>query len=347
LFISVQHAFPAGQTPSADRTTVRFPDHEMTVAEGFRHIESQTVFRFAFSGDKLDVSRHVKLAGEGITVTGAVERLLAGTGHTYNLSQTHFIIVPRFEKAKVTPTRRDGKTIIIPEEELRQFVQMEQRATDSVSRRTVEVAQSFRFSGDDALFHTPGTLDRSGDVPAGFESAPRQQRAKFALKTNLLYGGLALAPNLRAEVGLGRRTTLEGGVSYNGWNLHRGANNNRKLVHGTALVEFRWWFCERFYGHFLGVHALGAFYNVGGHNVPLLFKKQFRYEGTAFGGGISYGYLLPLSPRWGLEFNIGVGAAYMRYGRYDCAVCGDKIDDFEKVYIGPTRAGITLEFIIK
>jgi hypothetical protein len=179
------------------------------------------------------------------------------------------------------------------------------------------------------------------------ETAKRWQRSKFALKTNLLYGLATLTPNLRAELGLGRRTTLEAGLSYNWRNLKGSAENNKKIVHGIAMAEFRYWLCERFDGHFFGVHALGGFYNVGGRKVPLLFEKQFRYEGTAYGAGVSYGYMLSLAPRWGLEFNVGLGVAYLKYDKYGCDKCDQLEGQFDKVYLGPTRAGINLVFIIK
>ena len=38
---------------------------------------------------------------------------------------------------------------------------------------------------------------------------------KIALKTNLLYGGLALNPNLGLEIELGRHTDLNISASYN------------------------------------------------------------------------------------------------------------------------------------
>ena len=88
-------------------------------------------------------------------------------------------------------------------------------------------------------------------------------------------------------------------------------------------------------------------YNVGGYDIPLLFKKDFRYEGYAIGAGISYGYHLMLHKRWGLEFNIGVGAAYMNYKKFDCVKCADKYKKEDKVYFGPTRAGVTLIYVIK
>lgn len=102
------------------------------------------------------------------------------------------------------------------------------------------------------------------------------------MKTNLLYGGYALTPNLGVEVGLLPRWTLEMSGAYNPFNLHGSETDNRKLVHWVAMPEFRYWTCQRFNGHFFGIHGLYGQYNIGGHNLPLLFGRgsdAYRYEG--------------------------------------------------------------------
>jgi hypothetical protein len=131
------------------------------------------------------------------------------------------------------------------------------------------------------------------------------------------------------------------------WNLDSDPVNNKKLAHYVVRPEFRWWLCERFNGHFFGVHAFFSNYNVGTYDIPLLFEKQYRYEGNAFGAGLTYGYMLTLSGRFALEFNIGVGGMYMQYRRYNCAGCETEYQLGDKIYLGPTRAGITLVFNIK
>lgn len=170
------------------------------------------------------------------------------------------------------------------------------------------------------------------------------------LKTNLLYGGYTFTPNLGLEIGLGKRTTLEISGGYNPWNLDGSQVNNKKAVHWLAQAEFRYFFCEKFNGHFLGVHALGGMYNISAHELPLLFGKgsgDYRFEGSALGAGISYGYQLVLGKSWNLEFNIGVGYANLRYEKYRCTNCGEKQGDFNRDYFGPTKAGISIIYIFK
>lgn len=86
----------------------------------------------------------------------------------------------------------------------------------------------------------------------------RNVRAQdIAVKTNLLYDAGATI-NIGAEVGLAPKWTLDVSGNLNAWTLSHG----RKWKHWMAQPEARYWFCDRFAGHFLAVHALGGQYNV-------------------------------------------------------------------------------------
>ena len=175
---------------------------------------------------------------------------------------------------------------------------------------------------------------------------------KVAVKTNLLYGAGTLTPNLGVEFGLGKRTTLDLSGGFNPWNVEEAADN-KKWAHFLIQPEFRYWLCERFNGHFFGVHGLYSEYNIGGIEIPNifgsdpLFNKNNRYEGSAYGGGLSYGYHWMWGKRWGMEFTLGVGAVYTTYDKYGCDMCADHVGTGDKLYFGPTKAGITLVYLIK
>lgn len=166
----------------------------------------------------------------------------------------------------------------------------------------------------------------------------------------MLYGIGTFTPNLGLEVGLGERTTLDISAGYNWFNLNGTPNDNKKLIHWMVQPELRYWLCQKFNGHFFGLHALGSQYNISQHDLPFIFGKdseKYRYEGWAVGAGLSYGYQFILGKRWNLEMNIGVGYARLRYDQYECKTCGDKVGSSSKNYFGPTKAGISLIYIIK
>lgn len=171
-----------------------------------------------------------------------------------------------------------------------------------------------------------------------------------AIKTNLLYD-LTTSINLGVEVKTGNQYSLDVSASYNPWNF----SNRRKVKHFFVQPEFRYWFCEAFNGHFLGVHGLYGQYNIAGSGrgigigIPFLNKETFenrRHQGDMIGGGISYGYQWYLSPRLNLELTIGAGYLYFNYKIYECQTCGKEIDHRHKHYFGPTKLGISLMYIL-
>ncbi len=170
-----------------------------------------------------------------------------------------------------------------------------------------------------------------------------------AIKSNLAYGAVALAPNLGVELGISPQSTIDFSVGYNGWKREGTLDANKKLAHLIIQPEYRYYLCERFSGHFFGAHALFAQYNISEHNLPLIFgkgSKDYRFKGNGFGLGISYGYQILLSRRLNLELQLGVGYVRLHYDRFESYKCAPLIGTENRNYFGPTRAGISISYII-
>lgn len=163
---------------------------------------------------------------------------------------------------------------------------------------------------------------------------------QVGVKSNLLYDATSTF-NLGLEIGLAPKWTLELPVNYNPWDFPE----NRKLKHWDVQPEARYWFCEKFNGHFVGLHAVVAGYNVGGLKVFGLEKH--RYEGNLYGGGFSYGYQWILTNHWSIEATVGVGYLYLTHGKYPCEKCESKLYNSTKNWFGPTKAGVSIIYIIK
>lgn len=177
----------------------------------------------------------------------------------------------------------------------------------------------------------------------GFQVASAQ---KAAIKSNLLYWGAVASPNVGMEFALGKRTTLELGGGFNLWNLKDG----KRFKHWLVQPELRYWTCEAFNGHFFGLHAHGAQFNVGGWDIPLgrlAAFKDTRYQGYLYGAGLSYGYHWILSPRWNFELSLGGGFARIHYEKFPCVHCGSKLAEGDHTYFGVTRAAVSLVYLIK
>mgnify|MGYP002226068242 FL=1 len=75
--------------------------------------------------------------------------------------------------------------------------------------------------------------------------------------------------------------------------------------------------------------------------------ERHRYQGHLWGGGISYGYQWLLGNRWSMEAVLGVGYARLDHSKYPCATCGTIQKSEKKNYFGPTKAAVSIIYIIK
>lgn len=168
--------------------------------------------------------------------------------------------------------------------------------------------------------------------------APEPRRRFFAIKTNLL-GDMALCANLGFELELWPRWSLDVPVWYSPYDI-----TERWRIRLLAIQpELRYWTKDAGTGHYFGVHATVAGFNIstGG---------DYRYQDpnhAAFGLGIGYGYAFHLDKerRWGLEAQIGAGyisykwIKYRNVGRY-----GAEVSRSGGTYWGVTRAGVTISY---
>lgn len=175
---------------------------------------------------------------------------------------------------------------------------------------------------------------------------PLLHAQKAAVKTNFAYWGAGASPNGALEFALGKKMTLEAGGGFNLWEF----GDNKKAKHWLVQPELRYWFCDVFNGHFIGLHGHGAQFNVGGWDIPvgrLTAFKDHRYEGYLYGAGLSYGYQWVLSPRWNFELSLGGGFARINYEKYPCTTCGTKLGEGDYNYWGITKAAVSLIYMIK
>lgn len=168
---------------------------------------------------------------------------------------------------------------------------------------------------------------------------------KIGIKTNVLYDATATI-NLGVEFAVSENWTLDISGNYNGWNFRE----NRKWKHFLIQPEARYWLCEKFNGHFFGLHVHGGEFNVGNVCTPFgLFGdcRNERHEGWYYGAGISYGYQWLLGKRWNLELSAGVGYVGADYTAYTAPVCGIRTGTGHHDYFGPTKASISIIYIIR
>ena len=166
------------------------------------------------------------------------------------------------------------------------------------------------------------------------------QAQTFAVNSNLLFLA-SQTYNLGAEITVGNHTTL--GLSVF-------ANNKPYFLKNMRVVgvqpEFKYYFGGRpLYHHYVGIGLLGADYSITLGNRT--------YDGTAWGGGMTFGYVIPLSKRWNMYFHTGGGVILSHHKEFmkdeSDLLLNDNTkakDGFWEYRILPTNIGVTLSYTI-
>lgn len=292
---------------------------DISVEDAFREIERLTRFSIAYNVDKLDTRRALHLTKDVFPLPELLTRLLEGTGHTYAINGKYIVILPA---KKVTPGN-----------ERRQEASARPAVVDPVENRDTALLARIdpvALKGED-LYLSPAAgevkLSRLRGAPDAFRDV--------LIKTNVLSDVLFFAPNLEIEARIGQRASVALSAS-----LHAGGGGeNQRLAYWTVKPEIRFWYGQAG-RHFMGVHVFYGRYDIHGHSLPLLLmESDYQYRGDVVGAGISYGYRWLLTPSWGLEFDVGIGAAYMNHRYGDRATGGARARD-RHFYFGPTALGV-------
>lgn len=179
---------------------------------------------------------------------------------------------------------------------------------------------------------------------------------RIGVKTNALYLATS-TPNIGLEYAFADRFSLELEGGYNPWTLD--SDRNMKAKHLLVSPEVRYWFCEAFNGHFIGINANYTLFNLSGVDVPAVFfpsvrsamvledLKNRRSEGWAAGAGLTYGCVWPIARRWNLECTVGLGYWYTDYDKFESRKCGLFQEHVSHGAFGPTALGISFIYLIR
>lgn len=179
---------------------------------------------------------------------------------------------------------------------------------------------------------------------------------RIGVKTNALYLATS-TPNIGLEYAFADRFSLELEGGYNPWTLD--SDRNMKAKHFLVSPEVRYWFCEAFNGHFIGINANYTLFNLSGVDVPAVFfpsarsamvledLKNRRSEGWAAGAGLTYGCAWPIARRWNLECTVGLGYWYTDYDKFESRKCGLFQEHVSHGAFGPTALGISFIYLIR
>lgn len=142
-------------------------------------------------------------------------------------------------------------------------------------------------------------------IPVATE-LPERDYDRWAIKSNALYLAAGVT-NIGGEYAFHRHWSVDFPLVYSPYTLAR----TYRMRFLYIQPEARYWLDRPMKGHFFGVHL-----HAGVFNVSLDNKNRYQSEKGFHGAGISYGYAMPLSRRWSMEFTVGVGYAFTRYCTY-------------------------------
>lgn len=167
-------------------------------------------------------------------------------------------------------------------------------------------------------------------VPVATE-LPERDYDRWAIKSNALYLAAGVT-NIGGEYAFHRHWSVDLPLVYSPYTLAR----TYRMRFLYIQPEARYWLDRPMKGHFFGVHL-----HAGVFNVSLDNKNRYQSEKGFHGAGISYGYAMPLSRRWSMEFTVGVGYAFTKYCTYYNVPHGLRYEkDRPYNYWGLTKLGL-------
>ena len=148
---------------------------------------------------------------------------------------------------------------------------------------------------------------------------------RIGVSSNLLGLGL-LSANLEGEISLNHQTSLAFGASCAPWKI----TNKLSLRHLSIVPEYRYWFNQSMYAHYIGINALYCAYD--------LHIARKRYIGNTIGVGLGYGYSFMVGDRWNIVPGIGIGVGWNNQR--------NNSNSIPKVSPTLTRLAVSIQYII-
>lgn len=180
--------------------------------------------------------------------------------------------------------------------------------------------------------------NESNEVDAAIPVAnelPERDYDRWAIKSNALYLAAGVT-NIGGEYAFHPHWSVDLPLVYSPYTIAR----RYRMRFLYIQPEARYWLDRPMKGHFFGVHL-----HAGVFNVSLDNKNRYQSEKGFHGAGISYGYAMPLSRRWSMEFTVGVGYAFTKYCTYYNVPNGLRYEkDRPYNYWGLTKLGLNFVY---
>lgn len=243
-----------------------------------------------YRSEVLDILRNVPETTyrNGKLVDSRLKRLMdLRGGRPYNYMLTHFFPELRAAGAYVVCDFVRILPAVVP---------------DTVPSEPVEIIEPVYIEETDTVVSIP--IDTV--QPAPVITLPVKDYDRWAIKSNALYLAAGVT-NIGGEYAFHPHWSVDLPLVYSPYTIAR----RYRMRFLYIQPEARYWLDRPMKGHFFGVHL-----HAGVFNVSLDDRNRYQSEKGFHGAGISYGYAMPLSRRWSMEFTVGVGYAFTKYCTY-------------------------------
>lgn len=161
-------------------------------------------------------------------------------------------------------------------------------------------------------------------------------------KTNMLYD-LALVPNIGLEFYLGKNFSLAGNWMYSWW------KNDPKALYWRTYggdLALKYWFGRASKEKPLTGHHIGLYGQIVTYDFEL-GKRGYLGDRWSYGGGVEYGYSVPVARRLNIDFNLGVGYLGGEFEEY-LPIDGHYVWQATKHrhWFGPTKLEVSLTWLL-
>lgn len=271
-----------------------------------------------YRSEVLNILRNVPeiTCSNGKLVASRLERLMElHGGLPYNYMLTHFF-----------PELRAAGAYVVCD-----FVRVVPAVvSDTVPAEPVEIMKPVYIEETDTVVSLPADTVQVEIPQSTFKDYDR-----WAIKSNVLYLAAGIT-NIGGEYAIHPHWSVDLPLVYSPYTIAR----RYRMRFLYIQPEARYWLDRPMKGHFFGVHL-----HAGVFNVSLDDRNRYQSEKGFHGAGISYGYSMPLSRRWSVEFTVGVGYAFTKYSTYYNEPEGIRYEkDQPYHYWGLTKLGLAIVY---
>lgn len=156
----------------------------------------------------------------------------------------------------------------------------------------------------------------------------------LSLRTSVTWLATA-TPNIELSMPVSKKISIHLPVMYNPWVMKQ----NSRFQQLTTMPGIRYWQQQCGVHYFASLYGIASRFHMGGW-----LDHKYRYDGTAYGAGIGFGYSWVLSAHWNFELEGGVGCVWAKYDKCGWQSDSHRYDTYRGLRFIPTKLDISVAY---